>query len=127
MYTCSFIAVLHKTAVIYFCSISTNLRREINKCFKMSKNMTFKKCKKNYNCVFFFSGLLSSGCCPTVPGSSCRCPGSVRFRPRPRPQESPAACWYGGGCHEVASKRWACLTPDFIPPFSHCANTSETT
>lgn len=58
------------------------------------------------------AGLLSSGGCPAVPGSACRRLGSIRLRPRPRSQESPAACGHGGGCHEIAPQRYVCVTTD---------------
>lgn len=61
-------------------------------------------------------GLLPSGGCPAVPGSSCRRPGGVRLRPRPGPQESPAAGRDGGGRHEVSPQRWArAIRPDARP------------
>lgn len=63
-----------------------------------------------------YPGLLPSGGCPAVPGSSCRCPGGVRLRPRPGPQESPAAGRDGGGRHEVSPQRWAgAIRPDTRP------------
>lgn len=58
----------------------------------------------------FPAGLLPSGGCPAVPGPPRRRPGSVRLRPRPGPEESPAARRHGGGCHEIAPQRFVCLS-----------------
>lgn len=72
-------------------------------------------------------GLLPSGGCPAVPGSSCRRPGGVRLRPRPGPQESPAAGRDGGGRHEVSPQRWAwAIRPDARPlPPAFCSFTKH--
>lgn len=51
------------------------------------------------------TGILPTGCCPSVPWSPCRRTGRLRLRAGPGPQESPATGGNGGSCHEVASAR----------------------